>query len=436
MSDTPGLLTPETEKKPRNQPLIAGQDTVAAQNHDGVTYHRGDSSLDGISNMDGIYVMNFVPVVITRTNAKGQTICEVVRMTREEYALYLKKNGQSEGKTSVPANTAKGIQVVPPAKSILPQVPKTTSPVNKTTVPATQAHKETLPVAPVSTAHTDGVKHPAAVDNHAVKALPVKTASDVTHNAVKHDEVKKEVHAPATPVHTVPPKKEEGLLDHIIDAGMWAAHKLEHLLGEDAVHKPATAEKAAPGTKHSDIDISGNVTYVTQYNTNIPLQSGAQAGPGPKGCYNACLYMGNQAGAKPVPGWGGIFMGTEKVKNSYQISPTATASKGLNYINEQLDKKRPVIVGVGRQLAGYEGSRSGAEKDAKGTDHFLVIVGRKTDANGVAHYRFYDPGAYESMKASGSAAKNILSVDSQGLLRGKSYGAEMVVSYVALNGGE
>lgn len=75
---------------------------------------------------------------------------------------------------------------------------------------------------------------------------------------------------------------------------------------------------------------------------------------------------------------------------------------GIKYIDEQLEKNHPVLVGVNHDL-NYHGEKNNDHT----TDHFVVIVGRNCDDNG-AYYLFYEVGT--SYKKSGASDDNKLYV--------------------------
>jgi hypothetical protein len=81
-----------------------------------------------------------------------------------------------------------------------------------------------------------------------------------------------------------------------------------------------------------------------------------------------------------------IQIATREDQNGRVEADPAKAKQGREYIDSQLDKKRPVLVGVSYANHGANPNRDGI------TDHFVVIDGRHTDANGRTYYSFQDPG--------------------------------------------
>lgn len=113
--------------------------------------------------------------------------------------------------------------------------------------------------------------------------------------------------------------------------------------------------------------------------------------PGKANCYNYCVKQLNNAGYKlKSPGWstnqiidGSIYqtylaIKVGKMKEGYQ---TEQFVNGVNYLKNALASNTPVMVGVDA----HGGSSSGD----KSTDHYIIIVGMGSDANG-KYFSFYD----------------------------------------------
>ena len=82
--------------------------------------------------------------------------------------------------------------------------------------------------------------------------------------------------------------------------------------------------------------------------------------------------------------------------------------KGLAVIHEHLDNGIPIIVGVDHSL----GDTGNVDET---TDHWILIVGRKTDADGI-HFLFFDPQT--GNKSIGTSDKNRLTVQEDYTLKG------------------
>lgn len=128
-------------------------------------------------------------------------------------------------------------------------------------------------------------------------------------------------------------------------------------------------------------------------------------------CWRACKEILNNFG---VSG-GDLIDG----KALYQIAiesdnklivNKAIAKQSISYLNQQLEKGNPVLVGVDHTYK-YKG---GFNNDAT-TDHFVVIVGRGSKEKKV-FYRFYEVGT--SFKAKGISNLNVLFVQDDYSLKG------------------
>ena len=88
----------------------------------------------------------------------------------------------------------------------------------------------------------------------------------------------------------------------------------------------------------------------------------------------------------------------------------AIAKQSISYLDQQLEKGNPVLVGVDHTYK-YKG---GFNNDVT-TDHFVVIVGRGSKDKKV-FYRFYEVGT--SFKAKGISNLNVLFVQDDYSLKG------------------
>lgn len=111
-------------------------------------------------------------------------------------------------------------------------------------------------------------------------------------------------------------------------------------------------------------DVHLRVPYVSQFTLPRPRVA----------CFRAARAMASRAGARDLGPGQAIWL-------RWQRSPAAARS----YIDSQLDSGKPVIVGVNRP------GGSNLNMDRR-TDHWVVITGRGTDAQGRTYYTFHDPG--------------------------------------------
>jgi len=103
-----------------------------------------------------------------------------------------------------------------------------------------------------------------------------------------------------------------------------------------------------------------------------------------------------------------IQMTKYKSKNDQVLVIQKDIRKGIDMIHEHLDNKIPIIVGTDHSL-GHTGNYD------KTTDHWILIVGRKTDNKGV-YFLFFDPQT--GYKSIGTSAENRLTIQSDFTLKG------------------
>ena len=178
------------------------------------------------------------------------------------------------------------------------------------------------------------------------------------------------------------------------------------------ISKFSEGEGKANITNNSKSVNSGeaNVEWISQYDTRVPAH-------GRKACKRACYIMNPDA----LRGMNnGYFVGKEKAKSFITTNETL---QGYQYLNQQLSLNRSVIVGVGRDLAGYWGNNANNDYT---TDHFVVI-----DYAVGGEYHFLDPGTRNP--AIGTSVNNVFRLGVNGLYSGSSYGAPMTITWIGLN---
>ncbi len=153
-----------------------------------------------------------------------------------------------------------------------------------------------------------------------------------------------------------------------------------------------------------------DVEWISQYDPRVPDY-------GRDACKRACYIMNPNA----LRGMGnGYYVGKEKGKSFITTNQT---SKGYQYLNQQLSLNRSVIVGVGRNLAGYWGMNLNGDFT---TDHFVIVDHLESDG-----YHFLDPGT--RYPAIGTSANNVFRLGANGLYSGSSYGAPMTITWIGFN---
>jgi len=172
---------------------------------------------------------------------------------------------------------------------------------------------------------------------------------------------------------------------------------------------PASIGSSGGGNRRGNRRES-SIQWISQYDPSVPNS-------GPFACKRAC-YMMDPFALRGMSN--GYFVGKEL---GHSFITTNQTIKGYKYLNQQLLQNRPVIVGVGRNLAGYWGKNKNGDFT---TDHFVVI---DNPTNG--GYHFLDPGSH--YEESGASPKNIFQLGSDDLYTGKSYGAPLTITWIGWN---
>ncbi len=89
-----------------------------------------------------------------------------------------------------------------------------------------------------------------------------------------------------------------------------------------------------------------------------------------------------------------------KKQDEYLMIDSRVAKNGIAYLNSELEKGYPVMVGVDYEFDRKIKLKSGKidyPNTDKTTDHFIVIVGRKYDDKGDLYYLFYEVGVGENI---------------------------------------
>ncbi len=133
------------------------------------------------------------------------------------------------------------------------------------------------------------------------------------------------------------------------------------------------------------IDLTGKVTWVSQYNkSELRKNKQGRLEMYTKACWKTSRKLllnaglGTDSGKNMSP----IITALEN-KDHTSIALTTDAQSGVSYIDVQLEKGNPVLVGLNHTLS--------YGINDKTTDHFVVIVGRACE-NNKTYYRFYEVG--------------------------------------------
>ena len=143
-----------------------------------------------------------------------------------------------------------------------------------------------------------------------------------------------------------------------------------------------TAQSSAPVTAPPGTTAQVQVPWYSQF------ENGHGFTPGPRECFQAAKAMARDAGVTVQGSDRIIQVGTSENGEGRLTVDSARAQQGREYIDGQLDRGRPVVVGVSHKDADYNVDRL--------TDHFVTITGRGVDEQGRTFYTFHDPGTNHS----------------------------------------
>ena len=154
------------------------------------------------------------------------------------------------------------------------------------------------------------------------------------------------------------------------------------------------------------IDLSNKVTWISQFNKSERKNGVVKT----DGCWRTSQKLLINSGLRKEAG-----MRTNLIQviientNAKTVTPDNTkAQQGVNYIDSELEKGNPVLVGTHYKF-GYEGNTDNT------TDHYIVIIGRGCE-NDKRFFRFYEVGT--SYPEKGQSLKNKLYLEDNFLLKG------------------
>ncbi len=150
------------------------------------------------------------------------------------------------------------------------------------------------------------------------------------------------------------------------------------------------------------IDLTDKVTWMSQYNkSELKKNASGVLEMYTKACWKTSRKLLLNAGLGSDSGKNITPIVTALENNDHtSIAVTADAKAGVEYIDIQLEKGNPVLVGVNHSLS--------YGINDKTTDHFVVIVGRGYEIN-KSYYRFYEVGTSWAHK--GQSSNNRLYFD-------------------------
>ena len=163
-----------------------------------------------------------------------------------------------------------------------------------------------------------------------------------------------------------------------------------------------------------DIDLSDKVIWISQFNKE---ENGKR-----DGCWRTCYKILINSGLPEKSGYNINVIQTIKedsINKTYSIIDKENLKQSIDYINSELEKNNPVIVGLHYKF-GYKGNTDNT------TDHFVVIIGRGYE-NSAQYFRYYEVGTEHPKK--GKNINNRLFVQDDLTIKGGKY----IISQVRRN---
>jgi LysM repeat protein len=158
--------------------------------------------------------------------------------------------------------------------------------------------------------------------------------------------------------------------------------------------RPAAAGGAAGTAAAKGSKAGGEIRLDVPFYSQVP---GGPQGPGHAqhgtACFQTAKAMAKAAGAEVLGPQHRIQVGLSEDSKGRLSVDQAKAAEGRAYVDAQLEKGKPVVVGVSHKDASYNADKL--------TDHFVTITGRGVDEQGRSYYTFNDPATRSEEKAKG-----------------------------------
>ncbi|WP_054850689.1 hypothetical protein [Olleya sp. ITB9] len=163
------------------------------------------------------------------------------------------------------------------------------------------------------------------------------------------------------------------------------------------------------------IDVKDKVSWITQFNkSERKRNSEGKLYMQTDACWRTSQKLLMSAGLGKTSGFkGGMIITAKENDTNTSIAVTTEAKAGVDYIDAELEKGKPVLVGLNHTL-NYR--HNGKIINEGTTDHYVVIVGRGCEDDKV-YYRFYEVGT--SWPHHGKNSKNKLFLGADFSLKGK-----------------
>ena len=143
-----------------------------------------------------------------------------------------------------------------------------------------------------------------------------------------------------------------------------------------------------------------------------------------KDCKKTADAMARTAGANPTGTYQGIEIARTENKDGHITIDRAAAAEARNYVDNQLESGKPVVVGVNHSEPDEKYNTD------KITDHFVLITGRGIDEQGRVYYTFKDPAGGTPDVGDDTNLNNRFIVDESGKMvrAGSKFGAGKYVA--------
>jgi len=158
--------------------------------------------------------------------------------------------------------------------------------------------------------------------------------------------------------------------------------------------------------QYDPANLSGKSTSLDDVPWFSQFDSSHVPGAGSMACFRASVAMAKAGGATVLGPNARIQVATAENGSGNISVNKQNAIKGREYIDNQLEKGKPVVVGVS-----YAAGRDYNVDHI--TDHFVTITGKGVDEQGRTYYTFNDPGTTNKKTGSDDNKYNRFYVDSK-----------------------
>ncbi|TRW25661.1 hypothetical protein FMM05_05405 [Flavobacterium zepuense] len=185
-------------------------------------------------------------------------------------------------------------------------------------------------------------------------------------------------------------KKSSSINGYVNRETAWRELKKIFNYPQDCVNKtvkPAPAGVMCPTCKTEHFNLSGKVTWQTQFDPKWGTKKQQNSA-----CKKTCDAILNAYGLSSTSPLSKYQTAMENKDHTALLIDTNVSKIGVKYLDLQLKEGNPVQVGVDHDL-----NYRNASINEGTTDHFIVIVAKLCD-KGRVYYRFYDVGTSHESK--------------------------------------